>query len=160
MAVTPEENLAILEKAFSRIGEGANAAATAMARYIRDRARDDTLQRTRHQKGEWYRQRPGEPPARASGALIRHMYFKPAYGGVRATALAGNDSDYGRILEFGCVITPQNHKFMHWVDSGGSWYHTMLVVPAHPYLSTTTEEAIRDGSLREVAIEAGRPYDP
>jgi hypothetical protein len=118
------------------------------------------LQRTRHQKGEWYRQRPGEPPARASGALAQAMYFKPASGGLRATALVGNDAPYSRILEFGCVITPVNRKFMHWTDSGGSWYHTILVVPRHPFLSTTTDEAIEDGSLRQVAIDAFEPYDP
>jgi hypothetical protein len=160
VTMTPEEHLAWLKEAFSHVREGANVGANAMAKYIRDRARNDTLQRSRHQKGEWYRQRPGEPPARASGALIKAMYFKPASGGIRATALAGNDSDYGRILEFGCVIVPVNRKFMHWTDSGGSWYHTMLVVPAHPYLSTTTNEAIADGSLRQVAIDAFRPYDP
>jgi len=160
MAVTPEQNLAHLEQVRRRARYGATAAATAMAKYVRDRARDDTLQRTRHQKGEWYRQRPGEPPARASGALIRDMFYKPASGGLRATALAGNKSEYGRILEFGCVIVPVNRKFMHWTDSGGSWYHTMLVVPAHPYLSTTTDEAIDDGELQRAAVEAFRDYDP
>src|SRR5215472_4717171 len=138
----------------------APAVATAMAKYIRDRVRNDTLQRTRHNPGEWYRQRPGEPPARASGALIEAMFYKPAYGGLRATALVGNKSPYGRILEYGCVIQPVNKKFMHWVDSGGSWYHTILVVPAHPYLSTTVDEAIDDGGLRDAAIEAFIPYDP
>jgi hypothetical protein len=160
MPVTPEENLAYLERAFSRIEEGAVAAATAMAKYIRDRARNDTLQRTRHQPGEWYRQRPGEPPARASGALIRDMFFKPASGGLRATAVTGNKSEYGRILEFGCVVVPVNHRYMHWTDSGGSWYHTVLVVPAHPYLSVTTDEAIADGSLQQAAIDAFEPFDP
>ena len=94
------------------------------------------------------------------------MYFRPAYGGIRATALAGNDSDYGRILEFGCVITPKNGVYLGWKDSGrpdnpsGIWRHRSVVVPRHPYLSTTTNEAIADGSLQQVAVDAFRPYDP
>ena len=53
---------------------------------------------------------------------------------------------------------------MHWTDSRGSWYHPRLPAdgdfPAHPFLGPTTQEAIDDGSLRQVAIDAFKPYDP
>jgi hypothetical protein len=131
-----------------------------MARYLVERARNDTLLRSSHAKGSWHRTKGGEPPARASGNLARHMFYKPASAGIRATAVLGNDAEHSRILEFGCVITPVNKKFLHWTDSGGSWYHKFLVVPPHPFVSTTTDEAIRDGELRNAAVEAFAPYDP
>jgi phage gpG-like protein len=166
VSVTPEENLEILIKAFSQIDQGAVAAATAMAKFIRDRARNDTLQRSYHAPGAFNRQKPGRPPARASGALADHMYSTPAYGGIRATAMAGNDSDYGRIHEFGCVITPKNGVYLGWQDTGrpdnpsGIWRHRSVNLPPHPFLSVTTDESVDDGSLQEAAIEAFRPYDP
>lgn len=144
-----------------RLGEGgAVAAANAMARYIMKRTAEDTLRRSYHAPGEWYRQKSGEPPAFASGNLARSMYMRPASGGLRATALVGNSAEYSRILEFGCVVTATAKKFLHWTDTGGSWYHKFLVIPPHPYLSTTVEEAIADGSLVEVAYKAFQPYDP
>lgn len=158
--MTPEENVAYLEKVLERAKQGAPAAATAMARHVATRASKVTLRRSSHSPGEWYRQRPGEPPGFASGNLAESMFYKPAYQGVRTSAMVGNSADYSRILEFGCVITPVNRRFMHWTDSGGSWYHKMLVVPPHPYLSTTTEDAIRDHELQDAAIDAFRDYDP
>jgi hypothetical protein len=53
---------------------------------------------------------------------------------------------------------------MHWEDSGGSWFHARLPAdgefPEHPFLRPTAEEAIDDGELTRVAIEAFIPYDP
>ena len=77
---------------------GAAASATAMAKYIRDRVPNDTAAVV-PPAGRVNRQKPGRPPARGSGALANAYVLKPAYGGIRATALVGNDSDYGRILE-------------------------------------------------------------
>jgi hypothetical protein len=166
VAITPEENLAELRRIKENARGGAAAAATAMAKYIRDRVRNDTLQRSYHAPGAFNRQKPGRPPARASGALADAMYFKPAYGGMRATALVGNKSDYGRILEYGCVITPKNGVYLGWRDSGrpdnpsGIWRHRSVNVPPHPYLRPTVEDAIEDWELRRVAVEAFEPYDP
>jgi hypothetical protein len=33
-------------------------------------------------------------------------------------------------------------------------------MPEHPFLGPTTDDAIDDGELRRVAIEAFREYDP
>ncbi len=159
--MTPEENVAAWDDVIADAKQGAAPTANAMASYIADRARTDTLRRSSHSPGEWHRARPGEPPAYSTGNLSRSMMYKPASRGLRATAMVGNTADYSRILEFGCVVTPvSGKKFMHWTDSGGSWYHKMLVVPPHPFLEPTTDESIRDGSLRDVAIDEFRKYDP
>jgi phage gpG-like protein len=160
VSISPEENVAFWEGVRAKAMRGAKPAADAMARYLVERARNDTLARTTHPAGAWHHTKAGEPPARASGNLARHMFYKPASAGVRASAIVGNDAEYSRILEFGCVITPVNRKFMHWRDSGGSWYHKVLVVPPHPYVSTTTEEAMRDGGLHDAFVDAFEPYDP
>ena len=160
MAITPEENVAYLEQVLARAKLGAAATAAAMARYIAERVQNETLQKT-HAPGAYYKARPGSPPSSASGRLAKGMYSTPASGGLRATAIAGNDAEHAKLLEFGgCVLKPTGGKVMHWTDSGGSWYHAQLPAPAHPFLGPTTEEAIADGSLRRVAIEAFIPYDP
>jgi hypothetical protein len=141
--------------ALARRGEA--AASLAMAKYIAERAANITLRRTRHAKGAWHRTPPGDPPAYASGNLARGMF----YSALGTSAVAGNRVDYARILEYGCVVEePANGEMVHWTDSGGSWYHTALPHPEHPFLRPTTEEAIRDGELRRAAIEGFRPYDP
>lgn len=160
MSVTFGQNVTEMEKAFAKVRYGAAGTATAMARFISERTSMVTLRRTHHASGAWHRTPPGQPPAYSTGKLARGMYFKPASVGLRTSALVGNNVDYSRILEFGCVIYPVNKKFMHWTDSGGSWYHEFLVVPPHPFLSRTTEDSIRDGSLRDVAIKEFRKYDP
>lgn len=139
---------------------GARPVAQAMARYIRDRTANVTLQRSSHGSQEYHRAKPNRPPARATGALSKAMQTKPAHEGIRATAYVMNRIEYGRILEYGCFITPKHGEFLHWIDSAGSWYHDILIVPPHPFLGPTTEEAIRDNELQDAAIEAFRPYDP
>ena len=161
MSYTPEDNLAYWLQIEERARLGAQAAAEAMARYIAERTADDTLRRTHHAPGAYHKAAPGAPPAYASGTLARSMYWTPASGGLRATAYAGNSARHAKLLEFGgCVLRPTSGKVMHWTDTGGSWYHAVLPVPAHPYLAPTTDEAIDDGTLRQVAIDAFRPYDP
>ena len=161
MAITPEENLALLIQIEARARLGAQAAATAMARYIAERTANDTLRRTTHAPGAYHKAAPGAPPAYASGSLAKGMYYTPASAGLRATAAAGNSARHAKLLEHGgCVLQPTSGKVMHWEDSGGSWYHAQLPAPAHPFLEPTVQEAIDDGTLRQVAIDAFRPYDP
>ena len=158
--MTPEENLAYLEAVLAKAKLGASAAAEAMARYIAERVQNETLQ-TVHAAGAYYKAKPGAPPTSASGRLARGMYSTPAAGGLRATAYAGNSAEHAKLLEFGgCVLKPTGGKVMHWVDSGGSWYHASLPAPAHPFLGPTTEDAIDDGGLQQAAIDAFREYDP
>lgn len=159
--------LAEIYREFGRHRAEADAAiATAMAKYIAWRTRYVTLQRARHAPGEYYRARSGAPPATASGALARGMEVVPAHTKVRGTAWVRNQVEYARILEFGCVVTPKNGIYLGWKDTGrpdnpsGIWRHRSVNLPPHPYLGPTVEEAIEDGTLLEVAIEAFIPYDP
>jgi hypothetical protein len=167
MAVTPRENLEQWRRIEQQARLGAKAAAEAMARYIAERTANDTLTRTSHAPGDYYKAPAGAPPAYASGALARGMYWRRALGSdTQATAWAGNNARHAKLHEFGCEpVTPTRMKVMHWVDSEGSWYHARLPAggdefPAHPFLDPTTDEAIDDGELQRVAVEAFREYDP
>lgn len=149
------------------IPAGARAGAEAMARYLAERAAQDTLQRASHGVGQYWKAAPGAPPASASGNLAASMFWTRATGaGGNAEAFVGNSAPYASMLEFGCHnVTPTHMKVMHWVDSGGSWYHARLPadgsdMPAHPFMGPTADEAIQDGELRQAGLDAFRPYDP
>lgn len=172
MSITPEESLRRLIAARDKARGGAEAVASAMAQYIAERTAQDTLRRRRHAAGQYYKAKPGDPPAYASGKLADSMFWEPESGGVlRASAIAGTADKRASLLEGGgCVLTAASGALMKWRDSGrpdnpgGWWSHRRLPLsgewPAHPFLSTTVEEAIADGSLRRVAIQAGIPFDP
>jgi hypothetical protein len=167
VSVTPWENVQELIRLELRARLGAKAAAEAMARYVAERAAYDTLQRTSHGVGEYWKAAPGVPPASASGNLAASMFWTRAQGSsTRARAYAGNSARYAKMLEFGChPVRPTRGKVMHWSDSGGEWYHAVLPadgsdMPEHPFLGPTTDEAVEDGELRRVAMEAFEEYDP
>ena len=167
MAITPEENLAYWEDIRRTAQRGAAAAANAMARYIAERTASDTLRRTTHAPGAYHQARAGAPPASATGTLARNMYWTPASGGLRATAMVGNSDRRARGFEFGgCVLRPTSGTHMGWKDTGrpdnpsGIWRHRSVNQNEHPFLGPTTDEAIDDGSLRQVAIDEFRKYDP
>ena len=161
MSISFEENLAEWIAIEERARRGAEAAADAMARYIAWRTAEDTLRRRRTSPGQYYKAVRGEPPAYGSGKLAESMYWEPASRGLRASAIAGSRDRRAALFEFGgCVLKPTSRSVMHWVDSGGSWYHASLPAPAHPFLGPTTEDAIDDGGLQQAAIDAFREYDP
>ena len=166
--MTPEENLTqwLQIEALARLG--AAAAAEAMAKYIAERTANDTLRRNKHASGVYHKARPGAPPAYSSGSLAKGMYWTPASGGLRASAYVGNSARHARLMEFGgCVLQPTDGKTMKWKDTGRKepWHHARLPsdsseFPEHPFLGPTTDEAIDDGELQQVAIDAFREYDP
>ena len=164
--MTPEESLRRLIAARENARGGAQAAAEAMAAYIAERIRNETLRRRRTAPGQFYRAKRGDPPAMGTGKLADSIYSTPASGGLRASAYAGSDDKRASLFEFGgCVLQPgDSQSVMKWLDSRGWWSHHRLPLsggyPEHPFIRPTVEEAIADGSLRRVAIDAGRPYDP
>lgn len=166
MAITPEENLRRLIAARKQAEGGAEAVANAMAEYIARRVAEDTLRRRRHAPGQFYRAQRGQPPAYGSGKLADSMFWEPASGGLRASAIAGSNDKRASLFEHGgCVLQPgDSRSVMKWHDSGGWWSHHRLPLsgtwPEHPFIRPTVEDAVADGSLRRVAIEAGTPYDP
>lgn len=159
--MTLEESLSFWQGIADGVGEGARVTAEAMARYLAERAANDTLKRTSHPPGQYYKAPPGAPPAYVTGQLASSMYWTRGRGGSRATAAWGNRDPKAKMLEYGdCDITPRRASVMHWTDSGGSWYHARLPAEEHPFMGPTAEEAIADGSLREVAVDTFREYDP
>lgn len=162
MSMTFEEVIRYLEKVRDRAAQGGAPTANAMARHIAERTANDTLRRRRNAPGQYYKAKRGEPPSYGSGKLAKSMFWEPASGGLRASAIAGSEDKRAKLHEFGgCVLKPTSRKVMHWTDSGGSWYHSVLQVDEeHPFLRPTVEEAIDDSSLRQAAIDAFREYDP
>ena len=159
--VSFEENINVWKAVSEGTKGGAAAAATAMAKYIAERTAKDTLARSSHGSGAWHRTRPGEPPARSTGKLAKGMFYQGSHtSDTRASAWVGNRVDYSRIMEYGCTIEPVGGEFLHWKDSGGSWFHNFLESPAHPFLEPTVDESVDDGSLRDHAIEGFEPFDP
>jgi hypothetical protein len=167
--VTLEEYLAWLDAAIEKMEYGAAAMADAMADYLARRTAEDTLRRTHHAPGAYHKAAPGAPPAYASGNLARSMFTTPASAsrGSRATAYVGNNAKYAKLMEHGgCVLKPTSGETMTWKDTGrkNAWRHKRLPVdgefPAHPFLEPTVQEAIDDGELARVALEAFMPYDP
>ena len=161
MPISPDDYLAWWDAVEAKARLGAAAAAEAMAAHIRDRAANETLQRRINPPGTYYKARPGEPPSYGSGALADSMYSTPGSQGLRSSAEAGSTDRRAPIFEYGsCLLRPGRRKHMGWKDSGGVWRHRTVYVDEHPFLGPTIEEAIDDGSLRQAAIDAYRPYDP
>ena len=162
--MTPAENVAYLEAIIERAMLGAASAANAMARYIAERTAEDTLTRRKHAPGQYYKAKPEEPPSYSSGALARSMYWTPATAsrGERATAHVGSSDKRAALFEYGgCVLQPTDKPMLFWRDSGGWWSHKSLRAEVrHPFLRPTIEDAIDDGELSRVAIDAFREYDP
>ena len=165
-------NAAFWQSVADGIPEGARVASGAMARYLAERTASDTLRRTSHAPGEYWKAAPGAPPASASGNLAAQMYWRRGTGAVKASAYVGNSARQAKMLENGCEpVRPSSMKVMHWHDSGneanpsGEWYHAVLPadesgMPAHPFLQPTVAEAVSDGGLQRAAISAFRKYDP
>ena len=165
MSISPEENLAQWIAIEQRARLGAAAAAEAMAAYIAERIRNDTLRRRRTAPGQFYKAKRGDPPAMGSGALADSVYSTPASGGLRASAYAGSTDKRASLFEFGgCVLQAPVGSVMKWKDSRGWWSHRKLPLdgtwPEHPFIGFTTDEAIADGELQRVAVEAFAEYDP
>jgi len=168
MAITPEANIAYLEGVEALARQGAAAAANAMAKYIAERVALDTLTRNRVAPGAYHVARRGAPPAMRTGSLADSMFWTPASGELRATALAGSEDKRARLFEFGGCVLKSARGMLGWRDSGrpdnpsGIWTHWLLTrdKEEHPFLGPTTDEAIDDGDLRRVAIEEFRKFDP
>jgi hypothetical protein len=169
--VTPDENVAYMEGIARLAALGGEAMANAMAEYIARRISDDTLRRRRHAPGQYYKARPGDPPAYASGSLADSVTWQAVSAGMRASAVVTSDDKRAGLMEFGgCVLTSHSGSVLKWRDSGrpdnpsGWWSHRRLPLvgtwPAHPFVGPTVEDAIADGELARVAIAAFVPFDP
>ena len=98
---------------------------------------------------------PGQPPAWRTGALARSVTsLLGASTGLTATATVGPHTIYARVQNQGAINRPTHAKYMHWVNSGGSWYKKRVRIPPRPYMQPALDDCIANGSLVKAAMEA------
>jgi phage gpG-like protein len=148
----PDDLAAFLETLKGSVATAAAPVANAMGETMKNRVQV-ILKEKSHAPGEFYRAQAGASPAYATGNLSRSIVRTPAFGGLRATSMVGATAVYAGVQEFG-GYTWGNHGFMHWVNSAGSWFMKTVYIPEHPYMRPAVEGVIRDGSLRQSAIDA------
>lgn len=134
-------------------GEAAIPAANAMGTEVK-RQVTAQLKLVAHAPGIFWKAAPSRPPAYASGHLAGSMMMVPASTAVVATALVGNTAIYAAIQEFGGPTWPNRSAYMHWVNTGGSWYKKRITIPQHPYFRPTVERLIANGGLTREAMSA------
>lgn len=144
------EQLGVLKDAAEK---AAAPSATAMADHFREGVSEVTLRRSAHGAGIFWKATPGQPPAYVTGNLARSVRTTPASGTPRASAFVAAYAIYAALQEFGGETWP-NGKYMHWVNSAGSWFSKHVYVPAHPYFSPTLDRQVADGTLSEAARDA------
>ncbi len=132
------------------VAKAINPADGAMAEAFRDRVVNVTLRETVHAPGEFWKAAPHRPPAYASGGLARSVIL--TRDGRKASV--GVYARYAALQEFGGVTWPSNHRYMHWVNTGGAWYKERVRVPEHPYFRPTLDAMVRDGMLSRSAADA------
>lgn len=129
-------------------------AATAMAEAVKFQIQNVALKQVAHAPGMFFRAAPMRPPAYASGVLSRSIIMRPASGSVAGTAMVGATAKYAAIQEYGGKTWPSHARYMHWVNTGGSWYMKEVTIPPHPYFRPTVDRMVRNGDLTRAAYQA------
>lgn len=128
-------------------------AATAMAEAVKYQIQNVALKQVAHGPGMFFRAAPMRPPAYASGFLSRSIIMRPASGS--GTAYVAATALYAGVQEFGSREQwPSNAKYMHWTNSGGSFYKKTTKIPPHPYFRPTVDRMVRNGDLTRAASGA------
>lgn len=159
--MTPEENIIFLEGLKGQVADAAGPIATAMAKTFQRRVTTVELQEEFHPPGMFWRQVIGHPPAYASGALARSVRLgvTQSDGAGQATSSVGAYARYAAIQEFGGdTWSSRPGGYMHWVNTGGSWYFRRVHIPQHPYFRPALVAVIRDGSLQRSAVSTFMAY--
>jgi hypothetical protein len=156
VAIRLEELPAVLEALRDKAATAAPPAVTAIADTYRSHLVRVTLRRYFSTPGQFGTSSPpGQPPAWRTGALARSV--TTAVGpssGMTARATVGPHVIYSRVQDQGAVNRPTSRKYMHWVNSGGSWYKKRVKIPPRPYLEPALKDCIADGSLTRAAMES------
>lgn len=135
-------------RGLQKAAEGAaSPAANAMASSFKYQVQNVALKQVQHAQGMFFKAAPSRPPAYASGFLAGSMYMRPASTAIYGAASVGITAEYAAIQEFGGDTWPSNHKYMHWLNTGGSWYKKRVHIPAHPYWRPTVDRMIRNGDF-------------
>ena len=156
MAITLAELVPLLEELRDKAADAAPPAVMAMAEQYKDHLTKVTLRRSFSTPGQFGTSAaPGQPPAWRTGALARSVTARLAGStGLTASAVVAPHTIYARIQNAGGVNRPSHARYMHWVNSGGSWYKKRVKIPERPYMEPAVREVIEDGSLVTAAIEA------
>lgn len=135
--------------------DAAVPAANAMANDVKYQIQNVALKQVAHGPGMFFQAAPMRPPAYASGFLSRSIVIRPASGSVAGTAIVAATALYAGVQEFGSERQwPSNSKYMHWTNSGGSWFKKATKIPPHPYFRPTVDRMIRNGDLTRAASGA------
>ena len=156
MAITPEEVPGFLKLIRDRAADAAPPAVTAIAQTYQKHLQKVTLRRSFAAPGQFGTPAaPGQPPAWRTGALARSVWTTAGpSSGATASAWVGPHVIYARIQNQGGVNRPTHAKYMHWVNSGGSWYLKRVDIPARGYMRPALEDCLANGSLTEAGMEA------
>jgi phage gpG-like protein len=156
LAITLAELVPVLEALRDRAATAAPPTVMAMADTYRDHLKKVTLRRSFAAPGQFGTPAaPGSPPAWRTGELAKSVTTTPGLqSGLVATASVGPHTIYAATQEHGGVHFARRARYMHWVNSGGSWYLKRVDIPARPYMGPALDEVIGDGSLVKSAMEA------
>lgn len=156
MAITLAELVPVLEELRDKAAGAAPVTVMAIADTYKDHLTKVTLRRSFAAPGQFGTPAaPGQPPAWRTGALARSVWVTPgASSGLIARASVGPHVRYSRVQNDGAVNRPTHRHYMHWVNSGGSWYKKVVRIPERPYMLPALKDCIADGSLVKAAAEA------
>jgi hypothetical protein len=156
VAITLAELVPVLEALRDRAATAAPPAVTAIGQTYQKHLQKVTLRRYFTTPGQFGTSSPpGQPPAWRTGALARSVVTAvSASSGMTATARVGPHVIYARTQEEGGVHEARRARYMHWVNSGGSWYLKRVVIPPRPFMEPALRECVENGSLSRAAAEA------
>jgi hypothetical protein len=156
VAITLAELVPVLEELRDKAATAAPPTVMAMADTYKDHLTKVTLRRSFAAPGQFGTPAaPGQPPAWRTGALARSVTSRlTGSSGLTATAVVAPHTIYARIQNAGGVNRAVHARYMHWVNSGGSWYKKVVRIPERPYMEPALKDVIADGSLVKAAMEA------
>ena len=156
MAITLEELPGVLKALRDKAAEAAPPTVMAIADTYKTHLTRVTLRRSFAAPGQFGTPAaPGQPPAWRTGRLAGSVTsVLSGSAGLTASATVGPHVIYSRVQAQGAVNRPTHAKYMHWVNSGGSWYKKAVRIPARPYLEPALDDCIANGSLVKAAMEA------
>ena len=161
MAITPEENVALLEGIAARVARSAPEMAMAMGRVHERRMVSVELSRYAHAPVTQTPSPPGSSPAVMTGALRASVTCTMgASSGVVATSVVGPHTIYAATQEFGGVHHGRPDMWL-WIRYIGpqavrqrGWVKQVVDIPARPYVRPSRDAVIASGAVTAAANAA------
>ena len=154
MAIPVAEMAGVLKAVRDKAAEAAPPAVMAMADTYKEHLTRVTLRRSFAAPGQFGTPAaPGGPPAWRTGRLAASVTSRLSRaGGFSASAAVSPHVVYAATQEHGGIHYARRAHYMHWINTGGSWYKKRVDIPARPYLRPAAEECIANGSLTRAAM--------